>query len=159
TGGLKLLPELFATSPRDRTTPQKAVKAYLDAIRQSRWSAAAACLSWVCKQGSPVSRLAIPELDLAQAQFRVSDERGLQRYWQDFVGMFKTRGSRKMSVKILKAQFVSQAAATVAVEARVILTLKTAHLGGEALARASLGDRLAGFVAVRMTCEWPVYQR
>ena len=51
-GVLKWLIEFWQVAPNDRTTPEKALKAYLSSLHQLRWHAASTCLSWAAKDGN-----------------------------------------------------------------------------------------------------------
>jgi len=155
-GLLKVLYEAVQTSPRDRTTPEKAIKAYFGSLKQLRWDAAASCLSWAAKRGTEIVRPAMPDVDLAEARFRISSEKELADYWYDFVGRFKSRGSRSLSCRAASTKQISDDVAYVVVEARVTIDLRTAALGGEARSRREF---LSSVNAVSCSGRWPVYRR
>lgn len=152
----KLVTEALYTAPGDRPTPEKALKAYLGSIKQQRWGAAAACLSWVAARGDEVLRPAMPDVDLAETRLVISGARDLAAYWGDFVGAMKTRGSRSLGYKVVATETLSATVACVTVDLCVTLDLKTAALGGEALRRRGPLD-----ISSRVSCSgrWPVYRR
>ncbi|MHC4252241.1 MAG: hypothetical protein ACYS9X_24245 [Planctomycetota bacterium] len=155
-GLLKFVGEAIQTSPRDRTTPEKALKAFLYSLEQLRWPAASACLSWAAKDGDEIGRPAMPDIDLEEARFTISGQGDLATYWNDFVGRFKSRGSRRLRYKVRSAKELSDTVALVPVEVGITLDMNTAALGGEARKRRGF---MSGFNSVRVNCRWPVYKR
>ncbi len=155
-GVLKLAGEALGTSPRDRTTPEKALRAYLGSIEQQRWGAAASCLSWVAKRGEEIVRPAVPHLDLEEERFTVAGEKGVADYWRAFTGAFKARGSRQTSHRVRSAEPLAESVAMAALEMTISLDLRTAALGGEARKRKAL---LSDSNTMSVWCRWPVYER
>jgi hypothetical protein len=153
-GVLKFIGDAVSTSPGNRTTPQKAIKVYLNSVERQRWDAAFACLSWVAKDGREAARPAIPEVELAADSFPISTRKDLQKYWDAFVGSFKSRGQRSFWFKTGTPYELSESVATIPVNGSVTLDMRTASLGGKAMRRHGLH----GFADVKYKCNWPVYE-
>lgn len=154
-GFFKLLTELFRVSPRDRTTPEKALKAYLGSVNQQRWKAAFSCLSWAAKDGRDVMRPAMLEVELAEQTFQIRQAGDVREYWSDFVGMLKARGKRSFSYKLSAARRVSESVAIVPMGGSISMDTSTASLTSEVVRRHGPG----ALIKVTFTCVWPVYER
>jgi hypothetical protein len=166
---IKTVSEALSTSPQNRSTPERAVEAYVSMVKQQRWPEAMSCLSWITGHGKDTVRPAIPELDLKPAAFCIRQPGDLGAYWSDLGGGRKLSGARSMSCKILGVDHTTETSATVRVRLSIDLDFATAELGGSAMKRApaatlvfASNEALAlGIVRVeKAVCfPWPAYQR
>ena len=167
---IKTALEAFSVSPQGRTTPERAVEAYVGMVKQQRWPEAMSCLSWAAARGKAVIRAAIPEVDLAPATFSIRQPSDLAAYWEPLSGGRKLSGARSMSCQVLGVDHATATSAMVRVRFSVDLDLATAEIGGEAWKNAPPEIKAAMFSSGRnavlgihrvekeICFAWPVYR-
>jgi hypothetical protein len=157
---IKLGAEALTISPRTRTTPEKAVSAYLQLIEQRRWKAALSCLSWVAKDGQLLFRPAFPAIDLEGKILPISKGSSLRRYWGPLLPGTRLRGERGFHWTVLDSSPVPPQGARVRVRFSLVLNMDTAAIGGaawKAHRQSSTAD--PDFNGTELEFRWPVYQR
>jgi len=87
--------DLSTPSPKTRTTPERAVKAYYGALRRKQYGRAYACLSPLDRIPDERPTLAIGSLEVKERSYSFKDKDGFGRYWRaqaglsvDFLGGF-----------------------------------------------------------------------
>jgi hypothetical protein len=157
---IKLGLEALTVSPRERTTPEKAVSAYLLLIKQQRWKAAWSCLSWVAKQGQPIVRPEFPAIDLGAATVRISKGSSLRRYWAPLLPGTRLRGERGIDWAVLDSNPLLPQVSLVRVRLSLALKMDTAKIGGEAWKTRRQSPTVDSDVGgTELEVHWPVYER
>jgi len=167
---IKTASEAFSASPQDRSSPERAVEAYISMVKQERWPEAMSCLSWIAGHGKDTVRPAIPELDLGPAAFCIRTPADLGAYWNELGGGRKLSKSRRMTCQVLGVDHPTDTSAMVRIKLSVNLDLATAELGGQALKKAPATARLfasipqvMAFGSARAQSDlcflWPVYKQ
>jgi hypothetical protein len=113
---IALIADLVSPSPRSRTTPERAAKAFYAALRRKSYRRAYACLSPLDRIDAlrpifPIGRLSVP-----QGSFSFDDRKGFAKYWREqsglatglFGGYHKT-----LRAKVLKVETVTDRVAAV----------------------------------------------
>jgi hypothetical protein len=84
---IALISDLCTPSPRTRTTPERAVKAFYGALRRKSYGRAYACLSPLDRISDLRPTLAIGRLDVPERTFSFKDKAGFQQYWREQAGV------------------------------------------------------------------------
>lgn len=74
--------DLSTPSPKTRTTPERAVKAYYGALRRKQYGRAYACLSPLDRIPDQRPTLAIGSLDVKERTYSFKDQEDFGRYWR-----------------------------------------------------------------------------
>jgi len=100
-----LVVDLCTPSPKSRTSPERAVKAFYGALRRKSYGRAYACLSPLDRIDELRPTLAIGRLDVPERSFSFATKKGFAEYWREQAGLatgFLGGYHKSIQAKIIK---------------------------------------------------------